>query len=78
MVSPLKLLSTGRKLLAYLGGSVRLNETLEFQAARRGLPTADWVRSLPGGARMLLYYVLCLLVLFFGQLGTSSFIYFQF
>lgn len=78
MVSQLKLLSIGRKLLAYLGGSLLLNETLEFLAARRGLPTADWVRSLPGGARMLLYYVLCLLVLFFGQLGTSSFIYFQF
>ncbi len=78
LVAQLKAMSIGRKLTAYLGGSVLFSEMLEWAAERKDTEGAQLVRSWPAFWRYVIYYGLLLMILFFGQLGSSSFIYFQF
>lgn len=78
LIAQLKAMSIGRKLTAYLAVSLALNEGLDWLAARRQTDAAGFVRLQKPAVRIALYYALALLILFFGQLGSSSFIYFQF
>lgn len=63
--------------LLMLGGAA-LIETGEWRAAQKGVSTGVWMRTFSKGKRMALYYALALLILVFGALGSSSFIYFAF
>lgn len=78
LVPQLKALSIGRKLTAYLALSIAGSEILGWLAERRQMDPAAYLRSQRPAVRTAVYYALALLILFFGQLGTSSFIYFQF
>lgn len=78
LIAQLKAMSIGRKLAAYLTASIALNEGLDWLAERRQTDAAGFVRKQKPAVRIALYYALVLLILFFGQLGSSSFIYFQF
>ncbi len=78
LVPQLKAMSIGRKLLAYLSVSVLFIECADWLAERKKLEIPQLVRSLPAVWRYVIYYSLLLMILFFGQLGSSSFIYFQF
>lgn len=78
LVQQLKTMSIGRKLLLYLTAAILLNEGLDLRANQRGRDTASYVRGLGAVPRSILYYIMLLMILFFGQIGQSSFIYFQF
>ncbi len=78
LVAQLRAMSIGRKFLAYMGVSALVYNGVEHAAIRAGTDAAGWLRARRPAARVALYYLLALLILCFGQLGTSSFIYFQF
>lgn len=78
LVPQLVAMSIGRKFLLGYGGSLLLAEGISAAAERAGADPAAWLRARRPAARVALCYLLALLVLCFGQLGTSSFIYFQF
>ncbi len=78
LAAQLKAMSIGRKLTAYLGAAVLLTEGLDWFAARAETETALWLRGRKVWMRMTVYYAQLLLLLFFGQFGGSSFIYFTF
>lgn len=78
VIETLKAMGIGRVTGLLLLGGVGLTEWVEWRAAQSGRRTDEWMRALGGGRRMALYYALALLVMVFGALGRSSFIYFAF
>lgn len=78
VIATLKSMGIGRVTGFVMLASILLCELIEWRAARAGQTTGAWMRTLSAGRRMLLYYVLALLVLMFGKMGSSSFIYFAF
>ena len=78
VVATLKGLNIGRVTgLLILGGTAAC-EWVEWRAARAGVATGAWMRSLRAPVRLALYYALALAVMMYGQMGQSAFIYFQF
>ncbi len=63
---------TGR-VLAFLIPTAAVVELVEAHGA-----VALWIRQRPAAVRWILYYSLCLLMLFFGAFGQSVFIYQQY
>ncbi len=78
VIATLKAMGIGRVTGLLILGGAGLTEWVEWRAACRNLRTDEWMRALGGKRRMALYYVLALLVMCFGALGRSSFIYFAF
>ncbi len=78
LVGQLRAMSIGKKYLLYMGASALLYNGVEHAAAGAGTDAAGWLRARRPGARVALYYLLALLILCFGRLGASSFIYFQY
>lgn len=78
VVATLKEMNIGRVfLLLSVGGAAAL-EYIEWRAADARITSGDWLQSRPAYVRIPLYYSMLLLLAFYGVLGTSSFIYFQF
>ena len=78
VIATLKAMGIGRVTGLLLLGGVGLTEWVEWRAEHGGLRSDEWMRALDGKKRMALYYALALLVMTFGALGRSSFIYFAF
>lgn len=78
VIATLKAMGIGRVMGLLLLGGVGLTEWVEWRAEHGGLRSDEWMRALDGKKRMALYYALALLVMTFGALGRSSFIYFAF
>lgn len=78
VVPVLKSMNIGRVFFVLVGGGAIACELVEWRAARGGLDTGAWMRRLPTGRRIALYYALALVLALYGQFGASSFIYFQF
>lgn len=74
----LKELNIGRLFLLLCGGGAVLIECVEWRAAQKGVTTGEWMQAQKTWVRLPLYYALLLLLAFYGMLGASSFIYFQF
>ena len=53
-------------------------EIIEWLAARKSLANGAYIRSLKAPAKIAIFYVQLAALAFFGVLGSSSFIYFQF
>ncbi len=78
VIAALRSMNIGRVTgLLTLGGAL-LAELVEWAAARGRLSAGAWMRTLRTLPRVTLYYALALLVMVFGALGSSSFIYFAF
>lgn len=78
VIDTLRGLNIGRISALLILGGAALIEWVEWRAAGQNISTGAWMRTLGKGRRMALYYVLALLVMAFGALGSSSFIYFAF
>lgn len=78
VIATLKSLNVGRVTALLMAGGAAVCEWVEWRAAKAGATTGAWMRALPRGRRLALYYALALAVLFYGQMGQSAFIYFQF
>ncbi len=78
VIAALKSMGIGRVTGLLMLVSIAGCELVEWRAARAGRDTGLWMRSLPAGRRLALYYGVALLVLAFGKMGVSSFIYFNF
>ena len=78
VIDTLRRMGIGRVTGLLILFSVGLTEWVEWRAEQNGLRTEEWMRTLGGKRRMALYYVLLLLIMTFGALGRSSFIYFAF
>lgn len=78
VIDTLRSMGIGRVTGLLILGSAGLTEWVEWRAEKMKLRTDEWMRTLRGGRRMALYYVLLLLIMTFGALGRSSFIYFAF
>ena len=50
----------------------------EWRAEKEGCSVGAWICRRPFAQKMAIYYLLLLALAFWGKLGTSSFIYFQF
>ncbi len=74
----LKSMNIGRVSLLVMAGGAALVEWGEWRAQKAQLETGEWIRSHKPAVRIALYYVLLLALAFFGALGTSNFIYFDF
>ena len=78
VIATLKGLNIGRVFLLLCGGGAALTELVEWRAAAAKLTSGEWMQTRPAYVRLPLYYALLLLLAFYGVLGASSFIYFQF
>lgn len=78
VIATLKALNIGRVFLLLCGGGAALVEFVEWRAACAKLTNGEWLCTRPAYLRIPFYYVLLLLLAFYGILGSSSFIYFQF
>ena len=78
VIETLKSMGIGRVIGLLLLVCIVLCEWVEWRAAKAGCHTGAWMRTLPVWPRMALYYGVAVLVLAFGKMGTSSFIYFGF
>jgi len=78
VMETLRSINIGRVSGMLILGGAALIEWVEWRAACRKISVGAWMRTLGKGKRIALYYALALLVLVFGALGSSSFIYFAF
>ena len=78
VIDTLRSMGIGRVTGLLILGCAGLTEWVEWRAEQKGLRTDEWMRTLGGKRRMALYYALLLLIMTFGALGRSSFIYFAF
>ncbi len=77
-IALLKTMNIGRVSLLVMAGGAALVEWGEWRAEKAHMETGEWVRMHKPAVRIALYYVLLLALAFFGALGTSNFIYFDF
>ena len=78
VIPVLKSMNIGRVTGLLLLGGAFFCEWVEWRAARAGADTGAWMRALPRGRRLALYYGLLIVLALYGHFGSSSFIYFNF
>ena len=78
IIAQLKAMSVGRKMLAYMLVCIGGVEWMDCRAEHAGTDLAGWLRSRGPVFRTAVFYAMLLILLVFGKLGSSSFIYHNF
>ena len=78
VVATLKELNIGRVFTLIVLGGGALVQLVEWRAQLAGRTTGAWMQGQKLWVRLPLYYAMLLALAFYGVMGSSSFIYFQF